>query len=676
VKTVLLRSIEAERFLSFGGRVRLNVRSGLTVVTGPNSVGKTNLGLCLDLGRAVIGRVTDDPAFDRLVSYESAGHDDASSFSVVLDLDLDQEWERDRVWAFVCAAYASALQNSANEPSAAESDALVRDWLIKDSLAPLCSGRLLIQFDSTMIRPWFAAWEFGHADRVWHVVLQGEGSGQLRAGSADSLTLPAGARTMRDWLLRGKPQQDLIIDFRVALEKMDEPVSFSVQSLMGGSGRIPASLLELAPGLSATEYGNRGFTFEFVLSSVLRRGLVLTDNRRLPLRRRFTYEEIRDGAELRDGADAAAELYRLKIGNMAHRERFEQIRAMFTRLTGRVLDVRADNVRADDLGSGMVIEPVVVEGRRERPVVLSGAGVQEALVLSVLLADRTGKVLVLDEPAVNLEATAQRRLLRSVRGPGQCLVITHHADLVPVEEAEDLDRIVRVAPSPSGAQVLRPNLGNLAALESQRWLRLLEPAHVRALLFAPAVILCEGLTEVRALPAWWRDTGETGLRDPEASNIPIISVDSHTRFGAYARYLDAFGVPWAIVVDGPALRGSSKMAGQMKEVRRFPSVVPNDPDDFAAWRHSWESVGVFTLAQEFGDEGSKGGEFEAFLREVDKNLLDRIQDEVGRGSKPVAASLFVAEHPEPPEAVLDLYRKIALWFGPTIVAADQGDAAR
>jgi hypothetical protein len=33
----------------------------------------------------------------------------------------------------------------------------------------------------------------------------------------------------------------------------------------------------------------------------------------------------------------------------------------------------------------------------------------------------------------------------------------------------------------------------------------------------------------------------------------------------------------------------------------------------------------------------------------------------------VVASLFAAEHPEPPKEVLDLYRKIAGWFGQRIV---------
>jgi hypothetical protein len=142
---------------------------------------------------------------------------------------------------------------------------------------------------------------------------------------------------------------------------------------------------------------------------------------------------------------------------------------------------------------------------------------------------------------------------------------------VPVEEPADLGRIVRIAPGPSGARVLRPDLGNLSALESQKWLRLLEPVHVRALLFAPAVIFCEGMTEVKALPPWWRHARKIGLRDPEAANIPVIGVD------------------------GPALRKDSDMAEQLAKLGRFPSTPPAQADDFAGWRRSWEDVGVFSL---------------------------------------------------------------------------------
>ena len=223
----------------------------------------------------------------------------------------------------------------------------------------------------------------------------------------------------------------------------------------------------------------------------------------------------------------------------------------------------------------------------------------------------------------------QRRLIGTLRGPGQYLVITHSADLVPVESLADLTSIVRLAPGPSGCRLRRAELGSHSSKDSFGWLRLLEPTHVRALLFAAAVILCEGPTELGALPRWWRDTAGISLRDPEDANIAIISVGGDAGFGAYVRYLDAFGVPWAIVADGPALRHNSKLAKQLGSLGYKPRRRPSDPGNFMQWRKYGQRAGVFTVAQQFGDDGSKGGEFEAFLGRVDPNLLTRVRAEVG-----------------------------------------------
>ena len=97
-------------------------------------------------------------------------------------------------------------------------------------------GPALVRYESAMVRPWFAAWEFSHAGGTWHVVLEGDGSGQLRRGKADPLARPAGAGSVKEWLLASKPQSETRLDFRVALEQMSQPVAFSVQSLTGGQG--------------------------------------------------------------------------------------------------------------------------------------------------------------------------------------------------------------------------------------------------------------------------------------------------------------------------------------------------------------------------------------------------------------------------------------------------------
>jgi hypothetical protein len=244
---LLLHGVEAERFLSFGGLARLDVGPGLTVVTGPNGVGKTNLGSCLGLGRVLVGRAAgvSEAGQGRVELYESAGHFGARSYRVALDLELDQGWERRLVWSFACAAFACCPPADGGS-SADGDDAIVREWLAEESLASLWSGRLVVYFELARMRPWFTAWEFSHQGGKWHVVLDGDGAGQLRRGPAEPGIRPGGAVNVRDWLLEGKPQAETRVDFGVALERMTQPVSFSVQPLTGSPVRIPVSLLELA----------------------------------------------------------------------------------------------------------------------------------------------------------------------------------------------------------------------------------------------------------------------------------------------------------------------------------------------------------------------------------------------------------------------------------------------
>ncbi len=673
---MLLTRIQAWDFLSFD-QLDMEVGPALTVVTGPNGVGKTNLGRCIDVVRVVLTHNANTTEGGRLEVYQSAGRHGSGSFRVALGLTLDQQWERDLVRSFIQAAFACSRPPS-NDPSPmtpAALDTLVRTLLIDDSLAPLWSGTLQLHYDAGWRNPWFAAWEFQHDRHTWHVCLVGSGAGQLRAGQADPVMIPAG--TVLDLTQRLAPiaqdpnaQASLPtdapapeeMDLRTALPGPGEAMSVRISSPTDMSSPVPASLRELATGLDVLESDNRSFEFVHVMWEVVRRGVVLTDNRRVPFERRFTPADLDRPLDLRDGGNVPAKLYLLRNGSAPEQRRYDEIADTFQRLTGQRLGLRARHEPPHVSKDGaIIIEPTVVSHRGEHLVEFSGAGVQEALVLSTLLPGEPGRLFVLDEPAVNLAPTVQRRLTATLRGAGQCLVITHSPDLVPIDQPHDLGNIVRLAPTIEGPSVLR--VGTLDRKAWSRWVKLLEPTHVRALLFAEKVILCEGSTEVGALQRWWSHTASLGLPSLEEANIPLIGVGGDKGFGAYIEYLEAFGVPWAIVTDGPALRWTSTLAKQLRNRKLLPAPEPNSEDDFEQWRTYWQSAGAFTFADQFGDDGSKAGEFEALLERVDAALLAEVQDVTGTGKKPQVGALFAADHPTPPSEVFALYESIIGWFG-------------
>ena len=654
---MLLKRIEASGFLSFHLTTGLNIGPGLTVVTGPNAAGKSNLGRCLDLARAVLAP-NGHPEANRLDLYQDAGYEGTTAFAVKLGMELDQLWERELIWAYICSVFAT--QGTQDADTAERLEEAATTWLDQESIAPLLSGSLVINYEAARSRPWSAAWEFRDAGTPWHAVLAGDaGIDQLQPGTAAVRAQAQGARGFTDWLMDTKPQDTNSLDFRKAMQFNKHPVTFMANTVTSQTGWVPASLRVLGSYLGLTPVG-RMFSFNQVMWKVLQRGIVLTDNRRLPLTRRFSVADLAQPADLRDGSAVGAEMFRLKNGDPQDRARFQEIQATFTQLTGRDLEVRLRTTATHDNGHAeMIIEPTVAGLHGERLVELSGAGMQEALVLSALLHASPGRVTVLDEPAVNLEPTVQRRLTGSIRGPGQYLVITHNADLVPFEEQNDLARIARVAPSPDGSQIYQPNYATLSQKDHLRQLRLLEPAEVRSLLFARAVILCEGQTEIGALPRWWRKASEAGLPDPGSANISIITVYGHSGYGPYIRFLDAFGVPWAILADGPALRRTGKLAQDIREQRHWPSAPePHDAEGFTRWREFWEHAGIFTLADQFGDDRSKSGELEELLQRINPELLIRARREVG-DSKPRIGAYFALHHPDPPPEVLSIYKKIS-----------------
>jgi predicted ATP-dependent endonuclease of OLD family len=140
------------------------------------------------------------------------------------------------------------------------------------------------------------------------------------------------------------------------------------------------------------------------------------------------------------------------------------------------------------------------------------------------------------------------------RAPGQFILTTHSPFLVSTGEHGDLTSIVRFDMAHA---VTRPRrLVTGGERDTARIRKALgESADARALLFARGVVLVEGGTELGALPEWFRKSVTAArLGTPDALNVVIFSVDGDSTFGTFTGFLQAFGVPWAIVCDGSVYR--------------------------------------------------------------------------------------------------------------------------
>jgi hypothetical protein len=267
-------------------------------------------------------------------------------------------------------------------------------------------------------------------------------------------------------------------------------------------------------------------------------------------------------------------LLRLKNGGVADCQRYASIHELFRTLApGKTFDVTyaampgqasssgaeptdADTGEPPEINVTVLVSDEIAPpaGRRELSIFQHGAGTWEALVLAEALADSGHRVVILDEPGPTLHPTWQR-LLKSRLGdnPGQVVLVTHSASMVPVETVTDLHRLVHLGRIGGSTRPRRLPPQINAELAAKLIKEFSLSADARAMLFARGVVLFEGETELGALPAWFaRSPTAHRLGDPDAHDLAFYSVGGHANFQTVLTLLAALGIPWAAVCDGAA----------------------------------------------------------------------------------------------------------------------------
>ncbi|WP_433203911.1 TOPRIM nucleotidyl transferase/hydrolase domain-containing protein [Dactylosporangium sp. CS-047395] len=656
--------------LSFAN-LDLELREGLSVIVGPNGSGKTNLGRVVRMTvEAVRAAANGDFAtFDQ--DWSLAGRYGSPRFEARLGLVLDHDDEGAVIEDWAHAAVLSAFQVQ-NTQMLDELDALVPAHLHAREI--LTRGQLIVRRDERHSDPWFVYWQT--TDPVACIDLR---HNTFAAGPVDEHPARASSRSRPQDVL-GTPDGPLPDVNQHTLPHWTDSysralTSFTLADLMRApapvdliarrTGRDPElpSLRRLVARFSRL----RGFaadtlTFAHVLDELLL-AILVTDNRRLPVRTLIEPAELNTRPQLADGSGLAVELSQRKNGDAAGRMRFRASQELFEEVTGRRLEVwqQAGATEAE----GLRVTPVVVDTPAGRHVDVAlqfaGAGVEESAWLATLLTSDKD-TLILDEPATNVSAVAQRRLLAAVqtsRSDRQTIVITHSADLVPVHEAADLAVVTRLTRHADTTAVHRPQLDQR---DYEDLKELLRQSQLRALLFAAGVVLVEGPTEVDAFETWLSRISAPDLPTPEGSYVVFVNVGGDERFAKYARLMETMGIPYAIVADGPAFAPG-------KALSKLPRPAPaaDDPDNelFGDAVRRWQPYRVRTLATEYGIGERKGlGEIEAFFESVDPAGWATLAREPGRKDKALLGFRFASRTPVP-EAVVDLWRLLRQDLGLT-----------
>ncbi|MBQ1052734.1 AAA family ATPase [Micromonospora sp. C51] len=626
----------------------------LTVVTGANGSGKSTLLQAVNLMRDAVHAATSAPAtLDS--EWATAGHNGAQSFEVRVGIKFNASDECSLIDSYYRAATLHLLHPEA-APDVLRFAAVVDSRLNPESMLPMTAGDLVVRFDEQQRARWTVGWEFELPHGPAHVQLLGHDMGRLVDGPV--AVSPSNARYVNELCPSTNDIETKILDEQLHVELWGNAPNARIEFVVE---RVNASVQPpcIAAVLAEADHQPRPqdrVLFARVLDLLLERRLQVTNNHRAPIRTHYEVRELASAPSLQDGSLLALELHRLKNGSADDRRRFAKVQESFKQLIGEHIDCTEQVTTGADETAQMVLVPTIqIEAGgnlHDVPLHRAGAGASEALLLATLLADER-RCVFLDEPAVHLSPTAQRRLLAMLRSrrdaQGQAVCVTHNPDLVPAQTAEELSSIVRISKVPGCAAVNSLALSTAADVAAMT--RLLSSSEVRSLLFAAGVVLFEGATDLAAIRRWL-DGGVVDnngpLPTPDERNVVFLSVDGQTAFGAFADLAERLGVPWAIIADGPAMRPGSRMA---RKLAKLGKPVPQSGARLADVREAWAAEGIFTLADEFGDDGSKGGELEVFLERLDERTLCQVRRDVGAHKGARVGAAFADAMAVPPEVV-------------------------
>jgi len=317
-----------------------------------------------------------------------------------------------------------------------------------------------------------------------------------------------------------------------------------------------------------------------------------------------------------DEKDIPYWLLGIRDGDVDQKARYKRIQDTFKLLVGeeREFDLSVETsmqFSSDGRHEGEEVSKIdilVTDATGTISMTSQGSGLWAALVLSVFLDDSKGRVILLDEPAASLHPNMQHRLveiLHSNSTPGQVLIVTHSAHLLPTR-ADRLQHVYRLQKEADGARVYSGGLFLQTELERVEN-KFASSINVANLLFSNGVLLVEGATEFGAFPVWI-PLLERGNRQTLADmNIVLHDIGGKENFPFYLRLLKKFGVPCTAIGDGDALLPCfTDKNGDTRKSKSFSALwailqelcptitIPQETNPFEVFKREAAQAGFYT----------------------------------------------------------------------------------
>ena len=188
-------------------------------------------------------------------------------------------------------------------------------------------------------------------------------------------------------------------------------------------------------------------------------------------------------------------------------------------------------------------------------------------------------IIAIEEPESHLHPNAQKQLYRQMNDmPGIKIISTHSPYVAACAELSELRGLYK-----SGEKTICGQLPITLDSEDQRRIKQAVLMSNGELLFAKAIVLGEGETEVQALPIFCQQ--HWGLT-PVESGLSFIDAKGRGNYYPFVALANAFQIPWYIFSDGekPTQKDLKtllkKIYNEDREVKEQKNifVIPNEKD--------------------------------------------------------------------------------------------------
>lgn len=183
-----------------------------------------------------------------------------------------------------------------------------------------------------------------------------------------------------------------------------------------------------------------------------------------------------------------------------------------------------------------------------------GLGLQRSFLVSILNTwiktvchkqDNQDYFFAIEEPELYLHPHGIRLLisvLNEIADNNQVIFSSHVCEFV---NSVPLENVIKIKRQLNDRSIIQPNLNELKAKEKDKVHRYLHEDR-SDMLFARAVLLVEGQSELFAIPSFARTLGI----DLNKQGVSVVFVNGNMNFSTYHHILKAFGIPHVILADG------------------------------------------------------------------------------------------------------------------------------